>query len=54
MDFDRKDPARDRPRDTNHGTDDLCWKEILSNAIGGWTPADQALEHVIDRLEWKS
>lgn len=41
------DPTQVDPlRDT-----ELCWKELLDTAFTGWAPADQTLEHLIDRLE---
>ena len=29
----------------------FCWRELLDRAFTGWTPVDQALEHLIDRVE---
>lgn len=38
---------RDKAPDETEG----CWKELLDRAFTGLTPADQALEYLIDRVE---
>lgn len=38
-------------QDARESVETGCWKEILDQAITGMTPVDQAIEHVIDRME---
>ncbi|MCV6593721.1 MAG: hypothetical protein OIF48_12255 [Silicimonas sp.] len=53
-DSDRRPAGQVPQRQTKNGNGDLCWKELLDGAIGGWTPADMALEQIIDRVESRS
>ncbi|MEM9425821.1 MAG: hypothetical protein AAGA06_03880 [Pseudomonadota bacterium] len=54
MDHNQKVSAPDPTHTDPLRHTELCWKELLDTAFAGWTPTDQALEQVIDRLERRS